>query len=219
MINKTITIIGIVFLLGVVSSMYAGECTEVDLSEMESLNDVFYTVVGNSSNLEGLTIDLNETTAIANICTVPNYSPDSFTIIFIDNSTQEVYIEVPIYRRSSGGTETIYIQNETVLEVPTYVDREVIVLNNTRDEIFITKDDLDQQYPTIMDKLYKVLIWMAIILIILGSILFYFVRRKMKGGKKIMEEDVNGEMYEEETGEKEDNKDDNDEEDLGLDNE
>jgi len=219
MTNKTITIIGIVFLLGVVSSMYAGECEEVDLSGMESTDDVFYTVVGNSSNLEGLTIDLNKTTAIANICTVPNYSPDSFTIIFIDNSTQEVYIEVPVYKRSSGGTSIIYIQNKTVVEVPTYVDREVIVLNNTRDEIFITKDDLDQQDLTIMDKVYDLLIWIVIIIIILGSILFYFIRRKMKGGKKIMEEDMNGEMDEEGPEKEEERFEEYNEEDLGLDNE
>jgi len=219
MINKTIIIvIGIVFLLGVVSSMYAGECEEVDLSGMESLDNLIWTVVGNSSDLEGLTINLSGT--IANICTVPNYSPDSFTIIFIDNSTKEVYIEVPIYKRSSGGTETIYIQNKTVVEVPSYIDREVIILNNTRDEIFITKDDLDQQSPTIMNKLYGVLIWIIIIIIILGGILFYFIIRKMKGGKIIMEEDMNGEMDEEGPEKEEERVEEyNEDEDLGLDNE
>jgi len=218
MTNKTV-IIGIIltlFILVLTSAHYPGDTITVEHNL--GTDNLIHMIVGNSSELTVLpNVTINSTHIQVYFPT--DMPPDSFTIIFIDNSTQEVYIEVPVYRRSSGGTETIYIQNETVLEVPTYVDREVIVLNNTRDEIFITKDDLDQQYPTIMDKLYKVLIWMAIILIILGSILFYFVRRKMKGGKKIMEEDVNGEMYEEETGEKEDNKDDNDEEDLGLDNE
>ena len=78
-------------MISLASAMYAGECLQVDLSELESLDNIIYDVVGNSSNLEGLTIELNGT--IANICTVPNYKPDSFTIIFIDDSTKEVIKE------------------------------------------------------------------------------------------------------------------------------
>ena len=80
------------------TTIIAGNCLPVNLSELDSLDNVIYDVLGNSSNLEGLTIELNGT--IANICTVPNYKPDSFTIIFIDDSTKEVIKEVPI---SGGG--------------------------------------------------------------------------------------------------------------------
>ena len=107
------------------SSIYAGDCLEVDLSELESLDNVVYDVVGNSSNLEGLTVDLNETTAIANICTVLNYKPDSFTIIFIDNSTNEIVKEV--HTSSSGGTRTIYKDKN----ITTYVDKIIYKTNET----------------------------------------------------------------------------------------
>ena len=118
-------IVGIILgiaIINLASAMYAGECLPVDLNNMTSLDNVIYDVVGNSSNLEGLTIELNGT--IANICTVPNYKPDSFTIIFIDNSTKEVITEVPVYR--GGGTRTITKVVNNTIEVPNYIDREVI---------------------------------------------------------------------------------------------
>lgn len=111
-----------IVLVSLISSMYAGECLEVDLSELESLN-IVYTVVGNSSNLEGLTINLNETTKIASICTVINYKPDNFTIIFIDNLTKVIVKEVPVYR---GGGGIKYVDKEVYIEVPNYIDRETI---------------------------------------------------------------------------------------------
>jgi len=62
--RKTIIpiILGIA-LISLASAMYSGDCLEVDLSELESLDNVVYDVVGNSSNLEGLTIELNGTIA------------------------------------------------------------------------------------------------------------------------------------------------------------
>ena len=98
-------------------TVYAGECTKVELSELESL-DIFYDVIGNSSNLEGLTIDLNET--IANICTVKNYKPDNFTLIFFNKETEVI----TQHSHSSGGTK--YVDKEVLIEVPNYIDREII---------------------------------------------------------------------------------------------
>ncbi len=117
--NKTIVaiIMGIA-LISLASAMYAGECLEVDLSELERLDNVTYDVVGNSSNLKGLTIELDGT--IANVCTVLNYKPDSFTLIFIDDSTKEIITEY--------STDKIikYVDKEVLVEVPNYIDREVI---------------------------------------------------------------------------------------------
>jgi hypothetical protein len=105
--------------LGVASAMYAGECLSVNLSNMTSLDDVVYIVMGNSSNLEGLTIELNGT--IASICTVINYKPDNFTIIFIDNSTKTIVKEV----RSGGRTRYVdrHITVEKEIEKIIYVNQ------------------------------------------------------------------------------------------------
>jgi len=140
--KKTIIpiILGIALIsLASASTIYAGECLEVNLSELESLDNVVYDVVGNSSNLEGLTIDLNGT--IANICTVPNYKPDSFTIIFIDDSTKEVIKEVHHYSSGGGGGSgrTIY-KDKNVTEyvyrnVTKYIERDPINVDEDIEDI------------------------------------------------------------------------------------
>jgi len=112
--KKTIAavMLGIV-LISLASAIYSGDCLEVDLSGMENVDDLVYDVVGNSSNLEGLTISLDGT--IASICTTTNYKPDSFTIIFIDNSTNTIIKEVQGSSSCSGGgliTKVIY-KNQT----------------------------------------------------------------------------------------------------------
>ncbi len=99
------------------TALYSGDCLPVDLSELESLDNVVYDVVGNESNLEGLTIELNST--IANICTVQNYKPDSFTVIFIDNSTKEIVKEIHHYSSGGDSSRTIYEDRN----ITTYVDR------------------------------------------------------------------------------------------------
>ncbi len=169
------TIIPIIFgivLISLVSAMYAGDCLEVNLSELKSLDNVVYDVVGNESNLEGLTIDLNKTTAIVNICTVLNYKPDSFTILFIDNSTKEVVKEV--YSGGSGGTRT-----RTITE---YVDR-YITNDTTDDPITCTYDECEKDVD---ENLY---FWPVIIIgSITIAVLVYFVfkaliENKIKGNE------------------------------------
>ncbi len=136
--RKTIIpiILGIA-LISLASAMYAGDCLEVDLSEMESLDNVVYDVVGNSSNLEGLTIELNGT--IVNICTVPNYKPDSFTIIFIDNSTKTIVKEVYV----GGGSTTKYETEYVYRNVTEYIDRDTdkIIYSDTEDKVCQTCEE------------------------------------------------------------------------------
>jgi len=131
-------------LITLASAMYAGECLPVDLGNLTSLDNVVYDVVGNSSNLEGLTINLNGT--IANICTVPNYKPDSFTIIFIDDSTKEIIKEVHHYSSGSSSTRKIYIENKTI----EYVD--VTIPCNETDIIDLTPEDLTPEEKSWLNK-------------------------------------------------------------------
>lgn len=173
--NKKRLAIGVSILLGVLtlvvaSAMYAGECLPVNLSELKSLDNVVYDVIGNSSNLEGLTIELNGT--IANICTVPNYKPDSFTIIFIDNSTKEIVKEVPVYR--SGGTRKIYIENKTIVEVPNYIDREVI-----------KEIDKEVPEPEIIEKIPNQVYWFIGFLIVVIFALILLVLTLIRHVKRL----------------------------------
>lgn len=124
-------LLAILMFTGVVSAMYAGECDEIDLSELDNTEDILYMVVGNSLDMEGFNVTLNTATNSATICTVINYAPDSFTLVFFNNQTHETIKEVEtiVYRRGGGGTSyinKIVIQNQTVY-VPEYIDREVEV--------------------------------------------------------------------------------------------
>ncbi len=154
------------------SSIYAGDCLEVDLSELESLDNVVYDVVGNESNLEGLTIDLNETTKNVSICTVPNYKPDSFTIIFIDNSTKTIVKEVPVPSGCSGcggGTRTVYVENKTI----EYVDK--VIYKDKEIEVEVIKE-IEVIENSSRNTLVIIMGIIIIISLIIGG---YFLKRKL----------------------------------------
>ncbi len=137
--KKTImTIVLGIFFISLTSAIYGGECEQLDLSDLESLDNVVYIPVGNSSNLEGLNISLNGNGV--NICPALNYKPDNFTLVFWDNSPEviEVVNEVVVYRGGGGGTITKYIY-ENVTE---YIEVEKIVyVNETLNETGETIED------------------------------------------------------------------------------
>ena len=159
-------------------TIYAGECLSVNLSELESLDNVVYNVVGNSSNLEGLTIELNDT--MANICTVSNYKPDSFTIIFIDDSTKEIIKEIEV----SGGTKTITEIEQVDNYIVEYTDKIITddeEIQRLNDELQEIKDELDKR-----DK-RNIFLFFSFLIILFIVILFtniYLRRIKLKGGLK-----------------------------------
>ena len=158
------------------TTIYAGECLEVDLNELESLDNVVYDIVGNSSNLEGLTIELNGT--IANICTVPNYKPDSFTLIFFDNSTKETIIE---HHYSSGKTKTI--TEEVLVEVPNYIDRKVEVIKEIIKEV-------PSEPEIIVEKKVPIALWVVLGILIL-LILTSLIPNKEEDSNSLQEEIAN----------------------------
>ena len=142
-----------------VSAMYAGECMEVDLGKLDSSN-IAYTVVGNSSSLEGLTIDLDG--SVANICTVLNYQPDEFTLVFMDDSTQTIIKEVQV----SGGSQTIYKDRNVTefIEVDNYIDR---IIDDTTIGI--------EETGEVEEPKKKVRFGLIIILFIVGAGIAYMV--------------------------------------------
>ena len=126
--NKQIlTIVICIAFISLSSALYAGDCLQVNLSTMQSLDNVTWNVVGNSSNMIGLNIELNETNKIASICPVINYKPDSFTIIFTDSSTNIVEVAVGSSGGSSGGgggRRTIYETEYVYENITQYIERE-----------------------------------------------------------------------------------------------
>ncbi len=187
---KTIITIMIgVFLLSSISAMYAGECMEIDLGDLKNSEEIAYIIVGNSSNTEGLNVTLKDITKNVSICTEVNYKPDSFIIIFIDNSTKETIKEVNVYRnRGSGGTRTIYIENETIK----YVDNTIIeYVDRVVDS---PKEPTPTDEPEELEKSY--LIWylsIAALILILGYLFYRLFLEEEE------EEPANAEPSEQET--------------------
>lgn len=163
---------------------------EVDLSGLDNSEDIFYMIVGNSSNTEGLNITLNDITKNVSICTVVNYEPDSFTIIFMNNITGEIIIEVPIYKSSgSKRTRYVYIDNKTIEYVENktieYVDR---IIDLTKEDLpteeEITIDILDEP-----EKSYWY--YYLAVFVILAIIIYLFYRTSFKESEeKIIDEDT-----------------------------
>lgn len=120
-----IVIVGM-FLISFASAttISGGECLNVNLSEMESLDNVIYDVAGNSSSIEGMEISLNET--IAEVCFPLNFGEDTFTLIFIDNSSRTITKEVHV---GGGGSSTRTIYKDR--NITKYVDR---YINQTDDK-------------------------------------------------------------------------------------
>ena len=116
-----------IMMIGLVSSMYAGESKTFEIN----LTDPVYIVTENSSNLEGLNITFEN--GNITISTIINYKPDNFTLIFFDNTTE---VEKIVYKK--GGSRTKYIdknitQNQTIY-VPIYINNTEII-NNSNETI------------------------------------------------------------------------------------
>ena len=133
-------IFGIV-LINFTSALYAGDCMEIDLSDLNSSEDILYFIAGNSSNLEGLNVSFNSTTENASVCTVINYKPDKFTLIFF-NEEKEVVVE---YESGKIYKKKVYVDRDIIeyvdREVPIYIDKIVYKENDTKEDELITYVD------------------------------------------------------------------------------
>ena len=123
----------LISLISLSSALYAGECMEINLSELNSSEDILWFVVGNSSNLEGLNIELDGTSA--SVCPVVNYKPDKFTLVFF-NKEKEIVIEYENDCDDCGrSSKKVYVDREIIKyvdrEVPNYIDRIIYKENDT----------------------------------------------------------------------------------------
>jgi hypothetical protein len=120
--NKILILFGIIlslFILNFTSSYYAGE-TIVFTNELGKTN-LFYTIVDNSTQIEGLIVDVNETNI--SVTFPQNMKPDSFKIALLENNTQTITQTqtITVYSGGGGSTKTIYKNNTIIQEVPNYI--------------------------------------------------------------------------------------------------
>ncbi|GAG75730.1 unnamed protein product [marine sediment metagenome] len=141
-------------------TVYSGESYSFESEEFE-----YYTVTGNSSNLNGMNVSWeNGNTTIS---FHPLFAPDNFTLIFFNEET-EVITE---HHYSSGSSSTKYV--DKIIEVPNYIDKEIIVEKEIPSEPEIIKEVPEWVYFT----------FVMLILIIL-TLMGYIWRIKNERGIK-----------------------------------
>lgn len=131
--NTAIAIVGMIFFLSFASAINITAGNNYTFS-VDTTEKLYWDVVGNSTNLEGLTTTQETFSDYSNITIAVDYtfSPDNFTLIFFDIQTNEVIIEV--HSGGGGGTRTIIKEVEKYKEIDNYIDR-VIEGNETIIEI------------------------------------------------------------------------------------
>ena len=105
-------------LLPLVSSYYAGETiiVEHDLGT----DKLIYTIIENTTNITEPIVTFNSTHI--NITFPSNMPPQTYKIIFLEETTNEVIVEVPVYSGGGGGSSrTKYVDREVIKEVPNYI--------------------------------------------------------------------------------------------------
>lgn len=164
--KQYILLLVVLICTGFTSAMYAGETISF---ETELTEPIYYHVVGNQSDLEGLNVSFNNSNIT--ISTVINFKPDNFTLIFFNNITSEV--EKIVYRSSgSSGTryeDKIVIQNQTIY-VPEYInDTKIIEVEKITDKIEVQETGF---------KLWHILLAMAVGGIFLWVIMYSTQKEK-----------------------------------------
>jgi len=164
--KRQITTIALgILMISLVSSMYAGD----SMSFATNLTNPVYAVTGNSSNLEGLTVEFEN--GNITISTAINYKPDNFTIIFFDEVTKEV--ERIVYR-GGGRSRTKYVDNNVTVYVPEYI--------NTTTEVEIEK--IIEVEKIINNKTMNP--WRPMLIITLWTIgLYFLIQNRIKFKKEI----------------------------------
>jgi len=124
------------------TNIYAGENYTFSV---DTTNNLVWDVVNNHSNMNGFNIYQDIFNDYSNITfsTDVRFAPDSFTLIFIDNSTKEIIKEVYVYEthRQCGGSskKKIIVEDETE-ECPDglcpieVVEEEIIILDEEEEE-------------------------------------------------------------------------------------
>lgn len=152
---------------------YPGE-TEVFTNEM-GIENLVYTIVGNSSPVVPLDIQINKTNIT--ITFPQDMTPDSFDIVFLENQTKEVVQIIYRNRGSSGGTRYVY-RNVTVAQ-PVFYDRNIT-------ETEIVEKIVDN--TTVLETGYE--LWHVLVGMGLGLVFMFFMTWKKKEVPEESAEDI-----------------------------
>jgi len=142
-IRNKLMFLFILVLIPMVSSVevYSGDSYSIETEEFE-----YYTVVGNSSNMEGMNIswENGNTTISFDV----RYEPDNFTIVLFNQEKEviETITTNTIYTGGGGGgSRTKYVDRNITVEVPKFYDRNITEI--VEKEIINEKIIYEEQNP------------------------------------------------------------------------
>lgn len=164
-------LLAVLMYTGMVSATYGGECESIDLSELNNNLNVVWTVVGNSSDMNGTSMTYNN--SIVNVCFAQNFKPDEFTLVFFNEQIKE------IHTGGGGGTTTEYVDRNVTVYVPEYVDRNI----TTEVEVEVEKEVKSIEYRENPNSVYYILF-----ALVLGGIIMW-VTSRFFGRGRVEEED------------------------------
>lgn len=144
-----ITILGILMMASVLG-MYGGE----SYSFKTNFHNPVFTVVGNSSPIDGLIFSYSNGSITIN--TPSNFKPDNFTLVFLDNQTNEVIKEI----RVGGGSRTRYVDRNVTVVQPLFLDR--VINKETIKEVEVKKIVYQDTDPENSFELWYVLLAMVL---------------------------------------------------------
>ena len=166
--KKVIMLLAMMLMTSGVIAMYPGE-TQVFPNDME-IENLVYTVVGNSSPVEGLNIQINSSNIT--ITFSQDMIPDNFDIVFIEEQTKEVI--KTIRTGSSKKTITKYVDKNQTVYVPKFINQTETV----EIEKIIDNEIISENY-------YK--FWHILLALIVGSVFSFIIIRKKKNGEEIID--------------------------------
>lgn len=160
--KHTIVILALLMMTSVLA-YYPGE-TIVIPNEM-NIENLVYTIIDNSTKVSNLNITINSTNIT--ITFPQDMTPDSFTIVFIEEQTKEVVKII----RSGGGGGTRYVDRNVSVIQPLFIDR------NITQEVEVIKF-IEGEDNIIVEEGYE--LWQSLFVISLISILFFILWWKFK---------------------------------------
>jgi len=174
-----VLLLSILFWSEPVMGMYAGESTTFPIN----LTNPVYTVVGNASAMEGLSVGFEN----GNITIVsdPMMASDNFTMIFFDEVTREVVKTIHTVG-GSGGRRTTYVDRNVTTYVPVTTTETIEVEKVVEKVINSTKISEPKETG------YK--LWNMFLMFFVGWGFAWFVIKNFKKEEEVQIEDAKNEM-------------------------
>jgi len=169
----------IICLISLVTAFYPAETITID-NEM-GIENLVYTIVGNSSPIGNLSIIINSTNI--SITFPSDMIPDSFTIVFLEEQTKEV---IKTIYSGGGGGSTRYIDKNVTVSQPVFYDRNITIIQDCNDTQNLTKEIYNKEENVeigIIQKIVLILLMLLGFLMIIVPIISILAKRIKKDDK------------------------------------